>query len=69
MTMSIEQPKTRNVEELSPADARLEEVVRIIVNDFNGDTLAYFNSIRPSSPFEESEEREAFIARRFAKSI
>lgn len=53
------------------ADSDLRNLVHIIVTEFNGDTSAYFDSIRPdvSGEEEESEKREARIARRFTKSI
>jgi hypothetical protein len=52
-------------------DADLDRIVHVIVHDFNGDTSAYFASIRPGSSVEKdkTEQQEAVFARQFAKSV
>lgn len=53
------------------ADSDLRKLIHVIVTEFNGDTSAYFDSIRPnvSGEGKESEKTEARIAYRFTKSI
>jgi hypothetical protein len=55
----------------SEADSDLRKIVHVIVTQFNGDTSAYFDSLRRGVANEgkESEEREARIASHFAESI
>jgi hypothetical protein len=60
-------------EEPSVADDRLAKVVEIIVNEFQGNTSAYFAYLqanRPHAEVKETEEveRMATIASRFSKS-
>jgi hypothetical protein len=53
-------------------DAELRRLIKIIVNDFNGDTSAYFASLQGSSASRadrEREESESKITRRFAKTL
>lgn len=67
--MTIVRPKQPQVEQdSSVSDAN--RVIRIIVKKFGGDTVAFFNSIKPDTiPDERKTEREeARLARRFAKS-
>jgi hypothetical protein len=53
----------------SPEDEKLNRVMQIIVRKFGGDTVAFFNSIRPDSESEknESEQAKSRIAATFAK--
>jgi hypothetical protein len=50
-------------------DSDVRRLIHTIVTDFNGDTLAYFGSIRPNKKEKESDKTEARIAHRFTKSI
>jgi len=61
--------RTKPADEPLTDDAGLRRAVQVIVNEFNGDTLAYFDSLRQNAPAHEreSQEREARIASRFAK--
>ena len=62
--------RQKKPDDLPPTNGDLRRVVQVIVNEFGGDTVAYYNSIRPESSRAqtESEHEEARIARRFAKS-
>jgi hypothetical protein len=57
----------------SRADRRLAKLIEIIVNQYNGDTSAYFAHIqagrRKVDNEEEDLERRTCIADRFAKSF
>jgi hypothetical protein len=67
---SITTPSNELLEDLN--DAELRRLVNIIVHDFNGDTSAYFASLKASSANgadREREESESKITRRFAKII
>jgi hypothetical protein len=63
------EPKEKPTNGESGADAALKRVIDIIVHEFNGDTVAYFESVRPneSAKNEEIEKRAACIAQKFAK--
>lgn len=52
-------------------DENVSTIVHVIVNNFDGDTLAFFDSIRPDDSKERqaAEQNEANVARRFAKSL
>ena len=71
IVMKTDKRGTRPSHEPLPDDAGLRRAVQVIVQDFNGDTSAYFDSMRRdvSAEEKESEEREARIAHHFAKSV
>jgi hypothetical protein len=48
-------PKSDETASSSSADADLRELVHKIVHDFNGDTSAFFDSLRPTKTSDESE--------------
>jgi len=66
-TVEKPEPKTRCEERAS--DARIEEVVQVIVNNFHGDPAAFFESIKAKSEPSESEDHEASAVRRFVKTF
>jgi hypothetical protein len=56
----------------SEADAALDRIISVIVNEFNGDTVAFYESIRKDDPAKTSkadESHEACIAQKFVKSV
>ena len=60
------------VEKDSPEHAKLRKILHTIVHDFNGDTEAFFRSIR-RKPLRNKEHdrlnKEADLAREFVKSL
>ena len=67
--MTIEKPETKATDEQAATDARIGQVVQVIVHEFKGDPGAYFDSIRRKKKPKESEDREAWVVRRFVKSM
>lgn len=49
-------------------DARLKAVIDVIVEQFGGDLMAYYNAIRPKhAELTEDEERMSLLADQLAK--
>jgi hypothetical protein len=70
--MTSEKPKSQPKERKSEADATLGRIIDIIVNEFSGDTAAFYESIRQDAPNkdQQADDKEAAcIAQRFAKSV
>ena len=67
--MTVEHPATKAIAEQQASDARIEEVVQLIVNEFNGDPRAFFESIRKKKQPQDPAEHEARVVRRFLKSV
>jgi hypothetical protein len=68
MAETIERETSRNDECSAPTTHDLDEVVDIIISDFNGDTLAFFESVRArTTKPPPMDVLEAALARKFAK--
>jgi hypothetical protein len=66
--MIAEKPETKTMAEQKASDARIDEVVQLIVTEFKGDPGAFFESIRKKKQPKDSAEQEARVVRRFLKS-
>ncbi len=56
------------VPERPSEDARMKAIIDVVVEQFGGDLMAYYNAIRPRRPeLTEEEERMSLLANRLAK--
>ncbi|MBW0000735.1 MAG: hypothetical protein JO015_16685 [Verrucomicrobia bacterium] len=65
----LEAIPTKNAGEMfSPADSELEQVIRIIISNYGGDTTAFYEDVRPRTEKEPSVTDESNAIHRFIKS-
>lgn len=58
----------RETQELTPSDERLKRLVHTIITDFDGDTTAFFDSIRSQGQTQPTEQDDKCMARRLVKA-